>query len=214
MPTHNVTIDPTVNQKVPSLFVETLEVDDVTVTRSPENIIQEQRRFLEAWKNKTIEDLESQPLFKAYRVIHEQFNAYPSDIPPAVENLYTRGILKGRFPSINNIVDTCNLVSVKNLIPIGVFDSDAIKGDVTLRLAVKGDTFIPIGKTSASRIEPKVPILEDSERIISSIGVRDANETKITRNTENLTLFSWGNNMVPRDLVQETLDEAAQAIKS
>ena len=213
MPIHKVAIDPKVSQKVPTIYVETLEVNDITVTRTPESLVQKQRQFLDEWRGKTIEALESHPHFKAYRIIHEQFDAYPSDIPPAVENLYTRGILQGRFPSINNVVDTCNLISVKKLIPIGVFNSDAIKGDVTLRLAEEGDTFTPIGKTKTVKIEPSTPILEDDERIISSIGVRDANETKITRNTKNLTLFSWGNSEVPRNHVSETLKETAKALK-
>lgn len=210
---HRVSIDPKITETVPNLYIEHLEVSGVKVDRTPAELIEAKKHFLAGWKDKTISDLESSPVFKNYKTIHTQFNAYPDNIPPAVENLYVRGILQGKFPTISNVVDACNLLSVRTLIPIGVFDSDKIVGDVVLRLANLGDEFIPIGKTKPIGIEPNIPILEDEARIISCIGVRDSNETKITKHTENLLIFSWGNETISNDMVKNTLQIASETIR-
>ena len=210
---HKVTIDPGVTERVPGIYLEHLKVPDVKVDRTPQTLVEAKKAFLSLWEGKTIADLEVSPVFKAYRLIHKQFDAYPDNIPPAVENLYVRGILQGKFPTISNVVDACNLVSVRTLIPIGVFDGDQIVGDVTLRLAVAGDEFIPIGKNKPIAIDENTPVLEDAERIISCIGVRDSNETKITKHTQNLLIFSWGNANVPRDVVCGALESAASTVK-
>jgi len=210
---HKVNLDPAVIDRVPGIYIEHLEVPDVTVDQTPAELVEAKKEFLAEWGEKTISDLEASQVFKAYRVIHKQFDTYPDNVPPAVENLYVRGILQGKFPTISNVVDACNLVSVRTLVPIGVFDNDRIIGDVTLRLAVEDDEFIPIGKNKALGIDENTPILEDAERIISCIGVRDSNETKITKNTKNLLIFSWGNQEAPREKIKETLGEAAKQIK-
>lgn len=125
-----------------------------------------------------------------------------------------RGILQNKFPTINNVVDTCNLVSVKSQIPIGVFDRDKIIGDVILRLATVGDKFTPIGKTKPIDIQNGVPVLEDSERTISIPGVRNSNVTKITKHTKNLQLFSWGVEETPVETVIGVLEEAKRRVLS
>ena len=66
-----------------------------------------------------------------------------------------------------------------------------------MRLAKKGESFTPIGKTKPMAIPEGVPILEDQEKIISIPGVRDSNSTKITKHTKNLLLVSWVTRIYP-----------------
>ena len=79
---------------------------------------------------------------------------------PAVESLLVRGILKHRFPTVNSVVDVANLVSIKHLVPIGLFDLDKINGNLELTLAVSGDQFIPIGKDKPVKLLPGTPHIE------------------------------------------------------
>lgn len=188
-------------------------MEEITVKRTPEKILESKKQVLQSWKGKTFDDIKNLATFKAYRKIHDQVGAYPENNPPAVENLFVRGILQGKFPTINNVVDSCNLVSVVSQIPIGVFDADQIAGNVTLRLAEEGDEFTPIGKTKPTPIQTSIPILEDQEKIISIPGVRDSNLTKITKHTKNLLLFSWGNKAIPPDSLKTVLNEAKHLIK-
>ena len=202
-----------VHKKVPDLHTSTLSLTDITVTRTPESIVESKKKLLASFKGKTFDDIKNLATFKAYRKIHDQIGAYPDNVPPAVENLFTRGILQGKFPTISNVVDACNVVSVISQIPIGVFDSDKITGNIKLRLAKEGESFTPIGKTKPSNIPEGVPILQDKAQIISIPGVRDSNETKITKHTKNLLLISWGNNDIPPESLKTVLNEAAHLIQ-
>jgi len=56
-----------------------------------------------------------------------------------VESLLVRGILKRRFPAVNSAVDVANLVSIKHLVPIRLFDFDKITGNLELTLSATGD---------------------------------------------------------------------------
>ncbi len=214
MSSNNVTIHQKVHRKVRDLYVETLTVPDITVKRTPDSIIHSKKIILESWKGKAFEDIKNHVTFKAYRRIHDQIGAYPDNSPPAVENLYIRGVFQGKLPTINSVVDACNLVSVMSQLPLGVFDSDKIIGDITLRLAKKGESFKPLGKNKQTPIPEGIPILEDQEKIISIPGVRDSNATKITKHTRNLLLISWGNKDIPVDSVKTVLNEASRLIKS
>jgi DNA/RNA-binding domain of Phe-tRNA-synthetase-like protein len=67
-------------------------------------------------------------------------------LTPAVEGLYRRGILRGRFPAISPLVDTANVLAAERLIPIGVFDRARIRGAVELTLSTPAASFVPIGQ--------------------------------------------------------------------
>jgi len=153
------------------------------------------------------------PLFRAYRRLHDSFGVYPKDVPPAVENLYLRGVLKERFLTINSAVDASNVVSVEKMIPIGTFDGDRVEGGVTLRLAGESDEMTPIGKDKPQRIQAGIPVLCDRSRVFSMVGVRDSRHTMIRHETQNILLFSWGTGEVDRSIVESALDETVQLIR-
>lgn len=61
----------------------------------------------------------------------------------SIEALITR-IAKGNsIPSISPIVDLCNALSLKYILPIGAHDIDNFKGDIEIRRANENDIFVP-----------------------------------------------------------------------
>jgi len=56
-----------------------------------------------------------------------------------------RVLLKGGLPSINSVVDSCNLASLQTLMPIGIFDADKTIGGFILDLSDAGEEYEPIG---------------------------------------------------------------------
>jgi len=151
-------------QKLPDLFVKTRIVRDVSVGNTPQELQGRKNQILEEWKGKSESDLESIPEIIAYRRLQEKLGSDPKQILPAVEGILVRGILKGRFPTVNSAADAANIISVENLIPIGLFDLDKIEGDVELKLAHQGDEFVPIGKSGPDKLKPNTPILKDSKK--------------------------------------------------
>jgi hypothetical protein len=58
----------------------------------------------------------------------------------SVESMIRRLARGDPFPSINNLVDLCNLVLVQTMVAVGAFDLDKLVGDVALRVGEKGES--------------------------------------------------------------------------
>jgi DNA/RNA-binding domain of Phe-tRNA-synthetase-like protein len=80
------------------------------------------------------------------RYLYKSFGMDPSRHRPSSEALLRR-VLKGKdlYP-ISNVVDTCNLASLKFLLPVGMYDLALVTGDVELRTGVEGEQFPGIRK--------------------------------------------------------------------
>jgi DNA/RNA-binding domain of Phe-tRNA-synthetase-like protein len=201
-------ISESIKARVPSLFVATRLIRmQFKIPRSA--ALEEQKAALiREWAGMTEEQVDKHPLIIVYRELGRQIGG-DQKLMPAVESLYKRGILQGRFPMVNAPVDTANLVSARHFIPIGLFDFDKIKGEIELTVAKAGDSFLPIGKEKLVALTPGTPILRDSLGIFSAIGTRDSQRTMITAASQNLLAVSWGGNGVNSALVEAVLDTCA-----
>jgi DNA/RNA-binding domain of Phe-tRNA-synthetase-like protein len=208
----DISIDQSTLTKASTLYAIIKPVKNVTIKTIVPHLEGRKDAAILKWRGAKETDILSLPLFKAYKRLHDSFGIYAKDVPPAVENIYIRGILKERFPTINSAVDASNVVSVENMIPVGNFDADRIEGGITLRLAESGDEMTPIGKDKPQKIPAGTPVLADLSRVFSMVGVRDSRDTMIRPETRNILLFSWGTDEVDRRLVEGVLDEAARLI--
>jgi lysyl-tRNA synthetase class 2 len=83
---------------------------------------------------------------QAYRV----FGADPKKDTPSIRFLITQ-IEKGKMPrSINNLVDSFNIISLKYRLPCGGDDLDALTGDIHLGLAKGTELFAPLFRPEMS----------------------------------------------------------------
>lgn len=209
----DIKINEDVKEMAPTIFVMAKIVQDVYISQYAVPTLEETKKnIITKWMGVTEDQLDSYPLIQAYREMQKQLGGNPAEMLPAVEGLLRRGILKGRFPQINSVVDSANIVSVSNLIPIGLFDYGRIVGDVELRLAQAGDKFIPIGKDKPISLSPGTPILVDNEGIFSAVGSRDSVRTMITGETQTVLAFSWGIQGVEPSLVSDVLNKCAEEI--
>lgn len=80
------------------------------------------------------------------RTLYKSFGMDPSRHRPSSEALLRR-VLKGKdLYHINNVVDSCNLASLRMLLPIGMYDLSLIQGDVVLRTGRAGEEYPGIRK--------------------------------------------------------------------
>jgi DNA/RNA-binding domain of Phe-tRNA-synthetase-like protein len=89
-----------------------------------------------------------------YRNAFTKIGFNPNKYPCSVEALITRVIKGGQMPSINNVVDIANAISIKYILPIGAHDIDAAEEDIMVRYSVAGDKFIPFGMEVPEYLEP------------------------------------------------------------
>jgi len=80
------------------------------------------------------------------RELYRSFGIDPTRIRPSSESLLRRVLQDKPLPRISNAVDLCNLCALLFLLPIGLYDRDAIQGEVTLRRGAAGESYPGIRK--------------------------------------------------------------------
>lgn len=140
----------------------------------------------------TLDRVKDDPVFRAYRDFFWSVGVDPTKTRPASEALVRR-ILSGKpFPRINTAVDAYNLASVCSGVPIAAFDSDTLKGDLTLRFASDGEEFLGIGMPGPVALMKNQVIMTDESRIIAIYPYRDSDTTKVTASTRNIRIITCG----------------------
>jgi len=111
--------------------------------------LDEQRAVLERIGQTPLSEL---PTLSAWRGVFRAFGVDPTKYRSAVEALLRRLTKKGDIPSINTLVDICNLVSIRYALPVAAFDARALSGAVTVLFAQGKESF-----TAHDSPEPEHP---------------------------------------------------------
>jgi DNA/RNA-binding domain of Phe-tRNA-synthetase-like protein len=126
---------------------------------------QEQRQTLARIGDTPLSQL--QPL-AAWRAAFREFGVNPTKYRSAAEALLRRLTKKGDIPSINALVDLCNLVSIRYALPVAAFNTRALEGAVTVRFAEGDERYTPLGREEVEHPEPGEVIFSDeSKRVIA-----------------------------------------------
>lgn len=199
-----------VRARVPDLFVQYATAEGLSVSQEAPHLDGAVSAILDRWRNATVDDLVQRPEILSYRELSRRFSDAFGAAVPAVENVVTRYLMKGKFPRINSLVDAANVASMRNLIPVGLFDLHSIAGDVTLDIAGGTEQIVPLGKTKSEAVPSGFPILRDRNKVISIVGVRDSALTMVVPTTRAVLAFSWGIDGISREKVQATLADCIE----
>lgn len=141
---------------------------------------------------------ESEPSIAAWHQLLRSFGTNPRKIRPSVDALRRRLVKAGRLPRISPLVDTCNLVSMKYMLPTGGYDLTGVTEGFCLRYARPGDTHVPLGKPDEREtpVEGEV-VYGDGARVLTRHwNHRDADNTKVTPATRDVMLLLEGIDLV------------------
>lgn len=135
----------------------------------------------EQWAGKIKEDLEKDPLLGAYR-------QFLNGEAGAGENLLRRALFAGGIKSINNVVDGLNLVCAKTRVTLAAFDASKVSGEMRLEVTKTTERLRSIGGK-----EVEIPagslVLRDEERLLSWVGRRDGEASKVEKATKQVWLL-------------------------
>ncbi len=107
-------------------------------------------------------------------------------VGPSPEWLQKKLTAVGLRP-INNVVDISNLVMLESGQPLHAFDADKLDGDLRVRMAREGETFLALdGKTYP--LTPQNLVIADASRAVAIGGVMGGEETGVTATTTNVFL--------------------------
>ena len=117
------------------------------------------------------------------RKLYHSIGMDPTKKRPSSEALLRRVILQKPMYKINSVVDISNLCSLRFLLPIGLYDSDKINGNIIFRLGVQGEGYEGINKGRIN-VENRLTIADD----IAPFGnpSSDSSRTMITLQSKNV----------------------------
>jgi DNA/RNA-binding domain of Phe-tRNA-synthetase-like protein len=106
-----------------------------------ETYITEQQATLTRIGDTPLSELET---LAAWRSAFRDFGVNPTKYRSASEALLRRLTKKGDIPSINAVVDICNLVSIRYGLPVAAFDARHLTGPITVQFAQGTENFKPL----------------------------------------------------------------------
>ena len=82
----------------------------------------------------------------ATRAAYKALGKDPARYRGSAEALIRRVIAGKGLPRVSNVVDVINLVSVESRLPVGLYDSAHVQGEIVFRAGRAGETYKGIGK--------------------------------------------------------------------
>ncbi len=158
----------------------------------------------------TLDNLKEASQVKAIRDLFVAMGSDPEDNLNAVENLASL-LLRGGLPSINSVVDSCNLASLQTLMQIGIFDADKVIGAIVLDLSESGEAYEAIGMEKEVLAEGLL-VLRDDEGVISRPMFKDSKKTMITERTKDVYIITVQYSPILDEEARQALEVAVDLV--
>lgn len=154
------------------------------------------------------------PRIAAWREAYRKFGAKPKDYPSSVENLSRRVLNGATIGHINNLVSLYNTISLRHILPVGGEDLDKIVGDV--RLTRAGDDEPAVFLLGEKEARPpqagEIIYRDEAGAICRRWNWKEADRTKLTRETKNAFLVIEALPPVTRATVETAIHELADLV--
>ena len=135
-------------------------------------------------------EIRSIPEIARARDILRTVGVKPRSRTPSTESLLRFALRRRALPTINNLVDAYNLVSVRTSSSLGAHDLDCIATPVELRLFQGGERFIPLGSAEEEEVAAgEFGYVDALDRVICRLDARQAEFSKVTAATTNVLLI-------------------------
>lgn len=145
--------------------------------------------------------------------IFRRVGVNPRKLQPACERLVQLVLKRGAIPTINNLVDAYNLVSLKWNCSLGAHDLDRLALPVRLRFLNGDESFVPLGSRDPELFgRGEFGYVDARNRLICRLDVRQAEFSKITPGTTNVLLIVGATRALSAADVERILEETVDEI--
>jgi DNA/RNA-binding domain of Phe-tRNA-synthetase-like protein len=183
-----------------------LNIDNTSDETVAESLLRAQEEVVRASFAST--PLSSHPHVSSWRSAFSAFGVKPTQYRSAIEALLRHVTKRGNVPHINKLVDLCNYLSMKHVLPVAAYDLDHISGPVVVRFASGDEPFLPLYAEEIEYPQPGEVVYTDDEGALSRRWTwRQSDRAKSTPETTNVLLTTEGVNDITRESVQATLEE-------
>jgi DNA/RNA-binding domain of Phe-tRNA-synthetase-like protein len=117
-------------------------------------------------------------------------------------------------PHINKLVDLCNYVSMKHVLPVAAYDLEFVSGPVEVRFATGDEPFLPLYAKVVEHPKPGEVVYTDDEGALSRRwNWRQCDRAKTTAQTRDVLLTTEGINDIQPEAVQAAIVELVSLVE-
>ncbi len=199
-------IDSEINTRFPDLNAFMIQIKDVKIHKIDGELEKVKLEVIKkVRKEHNINLVKNQKTFREYRDFFWKIGIDPTKIRPASEALIRRILAGKTIPRINTLVDAYNLASIKSGVALATFDTDKLDSDILMRFAQEGEQFYGIGMEKPLILKGGEIVISDNEKLIAVYPYRDAENTKVTEKTKNITIIVCGVPGISKEILSEAL---------
>ncbi|UFJ41304.1 hypothetical protein LOK74_01850 [Brevibacillus humidisoli] len=137
-----VSIDPSVAERIPKLALGILHYQGCSVTPSPKLLQGRVNLYVESLRlEHELTKLTEVEGVREWRADFKRLGIDPSRYRPSSEALLRRLLQGNPFHWINTAVDVNNFLSVQQALPYGIYNYKLLGGEVVCRLGREGDSY-------------------------------------------------------------------------
>jgi lysyl-tRNA synthetase class 2 len=189
-----------------------LHIDNQSDERATEGLVRAQEQAVKAQLGSV--PLSSHPHISSWRSAYSSFGVKPTQYRCAVEALLRHVVKGGTVPHINKLVDLCNYVSMRHVLPVAAYDLDHISGPVEVRFAQGDEPFLPLYEKEIEYPTPGEVVYTDDEGALSRRWTwRQSDRAKTTPGTTNALLTTEGVNDIEATAVEAAMEELVSLIR-
>lgn len=158
---------PEIIRRYPSLIGGVIVAHGIRNSLTPDEL----RNRYEVEQQAAIARIGSKPLSEieslaAWRAAFRGFGVDPTQYRSAAEALLRRLTKQGNIPSINTLVDSGNLVSIRYGLPVAIFDMRALHSGITVHFADGTEHYTPLGEQTVEHPEPGEAVFSDEAKLV------------------------------------------------
>lgn len=204
-------------EKFPDIYGGVVLAENVQNQPTPQALLEalqaEQQATLARIGNTPLSEL---PSISAWRSVFSSFGVKPTQYRNAAESLLRRLTKKGDIPSINAFVDMGNLVSIRYGLPVAFFDTSAVQGMVTVRLANGDERFTDLGSDAVVHpAEGEVIFADETAMVLARRWCwRQSNESASRADTNQLLVTVEGHHATAQSDVQQALHDLQELLQT
>jgi lysyl-tRNA synthetase class 2 len=187
-------------------------IDNQSDERATEALVRAQEQAVKA-------QFASAPLsnhshISSWRAAYSSFGVKPTQYRCAVEALLRHVVKGGTVPHINKVVDLCNYVSMKHVLPVAAYDLDHISGPVQVRFAKGDEPFLPLYAKEIEYPNQGEVVYTDRKGALSRRWTwRQSDRAKTTSGTTSALLTTEGVNDIERTEVEAAMEELVSLVR-
>lgn len=189
-----------------ALRIGLLAFDGATINTGDETIAAEAARVANAYRSAYRDfDIGSIPGVAAARELFRALGIDPTKTRPSSEALLRRALRGQPFPAINTAVDVANLVQLRRLLPVGLYDRHRLSGDVEVRLGRPGEEYEAISG-DVVHLDGRIAVCDD----LGPFGnpTRDSRRAQVGDSTRAILFLVFAPGGFEVDALRDVLREA------